>query len=75
MQIDQRTLNRLLAMNDDQLAAVIGKIASESGIDPSLLGLNPNNISEIRRALGTASPEDLAQLGAVYESYRQNRKK
>ncbi len=75
MQIDQRTLNRLLAMNDDQLAAVIGKIASESGIDPALLGLNPNNISEIRRALGSASPEDLQQLGAVYESYRQNRKK
>lgn len=75
MQIDQRTLNRLLAMNDDQLAAMIGKIASESGIDPALLGLNPNNISEIRHALGSASPEDLKQLGAVYESYRQNRKK
>ncbi len=75
MQIDQRTLNRLLSMNDDQLAAVIAKIAAEAGIDPTLLGLNPNNVSEIRRALGSATPEDLEQLGAVYNNYRQNRKK
>lgn len=75
MQFDQRMLSRLLAMNDTQLAAVIEKIAAESGIDPTLLGLDTNNIEQIRRALGSATPEDLAQLGNVYESYRQNRKK
>ncbi|MBQ9784148.1 MAG: hypothetical protein IJW29_01470 [Clostridia bacterium] len=75
MQIDQKTLNRLLAMNDAQLAAVIEHIAAEAGIDPVSLGLNPNNVSEIRRALGSATPSDLEQLGAVYDTYRQNRKK
>ena len=44
MQIDQKTLARLLAMNDAQLGTVIEKIAAEAGIDPALLGLNPKNI-------------------------------
>ena len=75
MQIDQKTLNRLLSMRDDQLAAVIRKIAADAGIDPAALGLNPNNVAEIRRALGSASSEDLEQLGEIYNTYRQNRKK
>lgn len=75
MQIDQKTLNRVLAMNDEQLAALIGKIASESGINPAQLGLNPNNINDIRAALGSATDTDLVQLNAVYESYRKNRQK
>lgn len=75
MQIDQKTLNRLLSMRDDQLAGVIQKIAADAGIDPAALGLNPDNIAEIRRALGSASSEDLEQLGKIYDAYRQNRKK
>ncbi|MBQ9773807.1 MAG: hypothetical protein IJW30_04000 [Clostridia bacterium] len=75
MQIDQRTLNRLLALNDGQLAAVIEKIASEAGIDPAQLGLDPRNLAQIREALGSANADDLAQLNAVYETYRKNQRK
>ena len=75
MQIDQKMLDRLLAMNDEQLGEVIGSIAREAGIDPMTLGLNPNNIASIRQALGGATDEDLAQLNTVYNAYRQNRKR
>ncbi len=74
MQIDQKTLSRLLAMNDAQLGAVIHKIASEAGIDPAQLGLNPESIGSIRKALGSATEADIAQMNAVYEAYKQGKK-
>lgn len=73
MQLDQKMLNRLLAMNDDQLAAIIGQIAREAGISPSELGLNPQNISSVRQALGNATEADLERLNSVYEEYRRHR--
>ena len=74
MQIDQKTLSRLLSMNDAQLGAIIRGIAAEAGIDPAQLGLNPDNIASVRRALGAATDADLAQMNALYESYRQSKK-
>ena len=75
MQIDPKTLNRLLSMNDAQLAELIRSVATEAGIDPAQIGLNPQSISDIRRALGTASEQDLKQINDIYQIYRQNRKK
>ncbi len=75
MQLDKNMLNRLLTMNDDQLTSFIQKIASESGIDPAVLGINPNNIQSIRQALGGATEEDIRQLNAVYEDYNKNRRR
>ena len=74
MQIDQKMLNRLLTMNDDQLGNLIGEIAREAGFDPSELGLNPQNIAGIRRALGSATDEDLQKMNAVYDEYRKQRR-
>ncbi len=75
MQIDQKMLNRLLNMNDEQLGAMIAKIAGESGIDPTMLGLNPQSIQSIRAALGSATDADLQQLNAVYDSYKQQKRR
>lgn len=74
MQLDRKKLDRLLQMNDDQLSALIRSLAAETGIDPSLLGLNPNNIQSIRQALGGATEEDLRQLNQIYADYRHNKK-
>lgn len=74
MQLDQRMLNRLLAMNDDQLGNLIGEIAREAGIDPSELGLNPQNVAQVRAALGSATDEDIQKMNAVYEEYRRQRR-
>ena len=75
MQIDQKTLSRLLSMNDAQLGAVIQKIATEAGIDPAQLGLNPDSIESVRQALGSATDADIAQLNNVYQAYRQGKNK
>lgn len=75
MQIDKRMLDRLLTMNDEQLGDLIKNIATEAGIDPLQLGLNPDNINSIRQALGSATDQDIEQLNTVYSSYKQNRKR
>ena len=72
MQLDRKKLDRLLGMSDEQLSALIQSIATESGVDPSALGLNPNNIESIRRALSIATEEDIQQLNQIYTDYRKN---
>ncbi|MBE6553934.1 MAG: hypothetical protein E7666_06280 [Ruminococcaceae bacterium] len=74
MQIDRKTLDRLLNMNDAQLGALIQKIAAESGIDPAALGINPENISAIRQALGSATSADMEQYNQLYDEYRKKRR-
>ncbi len=73
MQIDRKTLQYLLSMNDEKLIALLQKIAQESGISPSALGANPNDIRSIRAALGSATEEDLKRINDLYGTYRQNR--
>ncbi|MBE6589076.1 MAG: hypothetical protein E7643_02745 [Ruminococcaceae bacterium] len=73
MQIDQKTLSRLLAMNDEQLSTVIKKIAVDAGIDPTALGITQDSIESIRTALGSVSDRDLEALNEVYQSFRQGK--
>ena len=73
MQFDKKMLDRVLTMNDEQLAELIKKIATEAGIDPAMLGLNTASISNIRQALGNATEQDIQQLNSIYDTYRQNR--
>ena len=74
MQIDQKMLNRLLTMNDEQLGNLIQEIAREAGIDPAALGMNPQNIADVRRALGSATDGDIQKMNEVYEEYRRQRR-
>lgn len=71
MQINQKTLQRILSMNDEQLAQVIRGLSGEAGIDPAQLTLDAERLSEIRRALGGVTDADLAQLTRIYEAFRQ----
>ena len=73
MQLDRKKLDRILQMNDERLADLVRAIAAESGIDPAMLGLNPENIQSIRQALATATDEDLTKLNRVYTDYRQGK--
>ena len=74
MQIDERMLKKLLAMNDEQLGLMIQKIAAESGIDPAQLGINPQNIESVRSALGSIGEDELEGINRLYEDYRRNRR-
>ena len=74
MQIDERMLKKLLAMNDEQLGQMIQKIAAESGIDPAQLGINPQNIESVRSALGSIGEDELAGINRLYEDYRRGKR-
>ena len=74
MQIDERMLKRLLAMNDDQLGEMIQKIAAETGIDPRQLGINPQSIESVRTALGSIGEDELEGINRLYEDYRRNKR-
>ena len=71
MQIDQKTLQRLLKLNDDRLSAVIQKVASDAGIDPRALGMDTTQIQSIREALGSVTDRDLEMLNGIYQSFKQ----
>lgn len=74
MQIDERMLKRLLAMNDEQLGQMIQKIAAESGIDPAQLGINPQNIQSVRSALGSIGDDELEGINRLYDDYRRGKR-
>ncbi len=74
MQIDERMLKRLLAMNDEQLGQMIQKIAAETGIDPAQLGINPQSIESVRSALGSIGEDELEGINRLYEDYRRSKR-
>lgn len=68
MQIDRKALDGLLCMNDRQLTALINRLLSQSGIDPSSLGIDPNSVRSIRSAIASASDEDIKRVVEQYEA-------
>ena len=59
MKLDRRALERLLSLNDAQLAAVIEKLTREYGMDLSGLNISTADMSALRRTLKNTSDEDL----------------
>ena len=64
MKLDKKAVERLLALNDDQLRAVITRLAGENGLDLSGLQIRPDDIRGVRRALQMATDEDIARAAA-----------
>jgi hypothetical protein len=72
MEIKRENIDKLLSLSDWQLKMIIQEIANESGIDPSQFNIDTSSIESIRRALSTASDEELK---AVAEQYERNQLK
>ena len=62
MQLDRKMLDRLLALNDRQLEAVVEKLAREYGLDLSRLQVREGDMEGLRRAIRSASDADLLSL-------------
>lgn len=62
MQLDKKSLDRLLKLNDEQLRAVIGKLLTEYGVDVSRVPLATLDMSALRAVLQMANAEDLSRL-------------
>ena len=72
MTLDRNAVDKLLALNDRQLALVIKKLTAEAGIDPSLIQITPANIQALRAALSVATDEDLARAGEQLAKMKKN---
>ena len=72
MQIDRKSLEKLLSLNDRQLMFVINKLAAENGIDLSGFNIDPKDISSVRLGLRDATDSDIERVARMYE---MNRKK
>ncbi|MBQ1232784.1 MAG: hypothetical protein IIW17_00035 [Clostridia bacterium] len=73
MTLDKQAVEKLLALNDKQLAMVIKKLTAEAGIDPSLFQMTPGNIQALRTALSMATDEDLARASEQLAKLRKNK--
>ena len=62
MQLDKKSLDRLLALNDDQLRAVMRGLLKEYGVDPSVVPLERFDMSKLRAALSAATEEDVKRF-------------
>ena len=70
MQLDRKSLNRLLSLNDRQLQIIIEKLASEHGLDLSRFQVRPGDMESLRNAIRNASDSDLLELGRQIQNGR-----
>ena len=75
MQINRENLNKLLALNDFQLKMMVNKLATQGGIDPSTLNIDPSSIESIRRVLSSATDEDIERIATEYAANQKNKKR
>jgi hypothetical protein len=75
MEIKRENIDKLLSLSDWQLKMIIQKIANESGIDPSQFNIDTSSIESIRRALSTASDEELKSVAEQYERNQQKKRR
>ena len=66
MQINRKTLDGLLSLNDKQLMALIGNLAKNNGVDLSEFQVDPSDVQSIRRALSGITDEDINKIVAQY---------
>jgi len=71
MQLDKKTLNMLLSLNDAQLVNIIKTISEKSGLDLSSFNITSNDVKSIRYALENASDEDIKKAQESINNYKR----
>ena len=62
MQLDKKSLDRLLALNDDQLRMVLCGLLREYGVDPATVPLEQFDMGKLRGVLSGATEEDVQRF-------------
>lgn len=73
MQLDQKTIQKMLSLSDEQLTGVIRSLAENSGLNLSSFNISANDINSIRTALAGATDEDLRRASDQLRNFRKNR--
>ena len=70
MMLDKKSVELLLMLGDDQLIAVIKKLAAGAGVDVSNMQITPTQLAGIRQALSLATDEDLRRASELLQNFR-----
>ena len=74
MQLDKRTLQRMLTLDDASLASMIRSLAENHGLDLSSFNISPDDINSIRQALSGATDEDLVRATEQLRNFRRGKR-
>ena len=74
MQPDKKTLDRLLALNDDQLRFVLRRLLGQYGLDASAVPLDKLDMTRVRQVVGQATDADIARFFQLLEAGREGSK-
>ncbi len=66
MQLDKKSLERLLRLNDDALRGVLGHLLTEYGVDTSRVPLENLDMTALRALLSAATDEDISRFLQVF---------
>lgn len=66
MQLDKKSLDRLLKLNDDQLRGVLGRLLTEYGVDISRVPLGQMDMTALRAVLSAATDEDITRFMQMF---------
>ena len=64
MQLDRKSLNRLLLLSDRQLQTVIERISRDYGLDLSRFQVKAGDMESLRQAIRSASDAERLELAA-----------
>ena len=74
MQLDKRTLQRMLTLDDASLASMIRSLAENHGLDLSSFNISPDDINSIRQALAGATDEDLMRATEQLRNFHRGKR-
>ena len=69
--LTKKTIDRMLEMPDDRLAAMLKLTLAAAGADTSQLRLDQKTVRKLRAVLGEVTDADLDRASALMERYRR----
>ena len=74
MQLDRKSIDTLIALDDAQLKFVISKLAVSAGVDIGQFNLNTSDAQKLRRVLSELSDADIALAQSQIDARRRGKK-
>lgn len=72
MKIDKKMIDKVLALNDDQLWKTIQLVASKSGLGSAKSLEKPKDMTKIRNTLAGLNEEDIAKVTEIIKKGKGN---
>ena len=69
--LTKKTIDRMLEMPDDRLAAMLKLTLSAAGADTSRLNLDPASVRKLRALLREVTDADLERVSVLLDLYRR----